>query len=155
MPRVENSVVINAPVETVWELAQDVENLPSIMPDLVSVKVLEKEVMTPVTTRVVTEWTGRIKQFNRTMAWTEEDVWNDEEHVCHFWQIRGDFTDYRGEWRFTPIPEGTKADLQIDYRFEIPLLGAMVKKVLQKLMQENCDGMLKALSEEAERRAAR
>jgi len=153
MPRVENAAVIKAPIKTLWDLAQDVENLPKIMPDLVSVKILEREEVTPVTTRVVTEWTGRIKQFNRNMQWTEEDVWNHEEYVCHFWQIRGDFTDYRGEWRFTETPEGTRGHLVIDYSFEIPLLGALVKKVLQKLMQENCDGMLKALSEEAEKRA--
>jgi ribosome-associated toxin RatA of RatAB toxin-antitoxin module len=153
MPRVESTAVINAPLDIVWNLAQDVEKLPEIMPDLVKVQILEQEQMSPVTTRVVTEWLGRIKQFNRNMSWTEEDVWNHENHTCHFWQIRGDFTDYRGDYTFTPKDGKTEVHLVVDYTFEIPLLGAIIKNVLQKLMQSNSDGMLKAMTEEAERRA--
>jgi ribosome-associated toxin RatA of RatAB toxin-antitoxin module len=153
MPRVESKATIKAPLSVVWSLAQDVEKLPEIMPDLVRVQILEQEQMSPVTTRVVTEWMGRIKQFNRNMSWTEEDVWNHEEHTCHFWQIRGDFTDYRGEYSFKETPDGTEVHLVVDYTFEIPLLGAIIKNVLQKLMQANADGMLKAMTEEAERRA--
>jgi ribosome-associated toxin RatA of RatAB toxin-antitoxin module len=153
MPRVESKTIIKAPLQIVWELAQDVEKLPQIMPDLVSVKILEQEQVTPVTTRVVTEWQGRIKQFNRNMSWTEEDVWNHEDHTCHFWQIRGDFTDYRGDYTFRDTGGATEVHLVVDYTFEIPLLGAIIKNVLQKLMQANADGMLKAMTEEAEKRA--
>ena len=154
MPKIESEVTIQAPLETVWELAQDVENLPDIMPDLVSVRVLEREEQTPTRMRTVTEWTGRIKQFNRTMQWTEEDIWDQDEHTCRFWQTQGDFSDYRGEWRFSEHNGGTLAYLVVEYSFEIPLLGAIIKKVVQKLMQDNSDGMLQALKAEAEQRAS-
>ena len=155
MPRVKSEIIIKARLERVWELAQDVEKLPDFMPDLTSVKVLEQQQTSPVIMRTVTEWQARIKQFNRNIHWVEEDIWNVEDHVCHFWQIRGDYSEYRGEWRFTPhenANESTRAYLEIEYRIDIPLLGALMHKVVQKLMQENCDMMLRCLQEEAERR---
>ncbi|MBW3636239.1 MAG: SRPBCC family protein, partial [Armatimonadetes bacterium] len=96
MPQVKNKVTINAPFAVVWELAQDVEKFPAIMPDLEQVEILEKTVQSPQSTRTVTQWNSRIKQFNRSIIWTEEDIWNSAEGTCHFWQIKGDFTDYKG-----------------------------------------------------------
>ena len=151
MPRVNSENIIAAPLDEVWKLAQDVEKMPGFMPDLVSVKVLEESQSSSATRRTVTEWTGRIKQFNRNINWVEEDIWNDEEKVCHFWQIRGDYADYRGTWKFVAQGGSTQALLEIDYVIDIPLLGALMQKVVKKLMQENCDTMLRCLKAEAEK----
>lgn len=153
MPSVKSETIIAAPFDKVWALAQDVEKMPEFMPDLVGVKVLEDEQTAPGTRRTVTDWTARIKQFNRNVHWVEEDIWNDEKKLCTFQQTRGDYTEYRGEWKFVPV-EGTRetrALLEIDYAIEIPLLGALIQKVVKKLMQENCDMMLRCLKAEAEK----
>lgn len=151
MPQVKSENTIAAPFETVWEIAQDVEKMPHFMPDLVSVKVLEEGQISPTVRRTVTEWVGRIKQFNRNVHWIEEDLWDSEEKICRFSQVRGDYTEYRGVWRFVPKEEATLALLEIDYVIEIPLLGALMQKIVKKLMQENCDMMLSSLKAEAER----
>ena len=65
MPTINSEIIIQAPLLAVWEIAQDVENLPGIMPDLDEVKILEDEKTSSATRRTVTQWTGRIKQFNR------------------------------------------------------------------------------------------
>ncbi len=153
MPTITSELTIAAPLGLVWEIAQDVEKLPEIMPDLDSVKVLEEEQTSTATRRTVTDWVGRIKQFNRKVAWTEEDIWNYETHTCHFWQLKGDFDEYRGEWRFARDGAGTRVTLELEYRFNVPLLGALMGKVVQKLMQDNSDSMLKSLKAEGERRA--
>ena len=153
MPQVESRFIVDAPLNIVWDLAQDVEKLPDIIPDLDAVHVLERQQMSPIELRTVTEWHGRIKAFNRRIQWTEEDIWNTEEHTCRFWQIKGDFTEYRGEWSFKEEAGKTVAHLKIDYKFEVPLVGAMMQKVVQKLLQENSDNMLQCLRAEAERRA--
>jgi ribosome-associated toxin RatA of RatAB toxin-antitoxin module len=153
MPQVKNKVTINAPFDTVWALAQDVEKFPAIMPDLEKVEILEKSEPSPQTTRTVTEWHSRIKQFNRSIVWTEEDIWNEEKGSCDFWQLKGDFTQYKGSWTFRERGNTTELDLSIDYSFEIPLVGALMKGVLQKLMQQNVDMMSTALKGEAEKRA--
>lgn len=152
MPQVKNKVTIQAPFDLVWQLAQDVENFPSIMPDLEKVEIIEKTFPEKQTIRTVTEWHTRIKQFNRSIVWTEEDIWNEAEGACHFWQLKGDFTEYKGVWKFREVGETTEMDLSIDYAFEIPLVGAILKSVMQKLMQQNVEMMSRSLKTEAERR---
>ena len=152
MPQVESHIEISAPLDEVWKLAQDVENYPRIMPDLEDVKVASREEQGGGNTRVVSEWKGRIKQLNRNINWTEEDIWNVNDHSCHFWQLRGDFSEYGGDYLFVQDGDKTRIDLQVNYRFDIPLLGALMQKVIQKLMQDNADNMLSALKSEAEKR---
>lgn len=154
MPQIESRISINAPFELVWQLAQDVENLPQILPDLDNVIVHQREERADGELFTVTEWHGRIKQFNRKVVWTEEDVWNTQNGTCTFAQTKGDFNEYSGVWSFTKNGDSTDLHLLVNYRFEIPLVGALMQKVVQKLMQDNSDGMLKALKEEAEKRAA-
>ena len=152
MPRISAETTIAAPLEQVWQLAQNVEKFPEFIPDLVSVKVLESEQTSPATLRTVTEWMGRIKQFNRNVHWVEEDIWNTDERICHFWQIRGDYETYKGTWKFEEIDaQNTRAVLDIEYSFNIPLLGPLIQKVAQKLMQESSDTMLVCLKTEAEK----
>ena len=153
MPKVTSKVLIDAPFDTVWALAQNVEEFPRIMPDLDKVLVLEKGETAPSNLRTVTEWHGKIRQFNRAIVWTEEDIWNRETGECHFWQLKGDFTEYKGVWKFSAQGEATELDLEVDYAFEIPLIGALMKTVLQKLMQSNADMMSGALKTEGERLA--
>ena len=154
MPQVTSKVTIQAPFSTVWELAQNVEKFPDIMPDLDSVKILETTHPSPDSTRTVTQWAARIKQFNRSISWTEEDIWNTSEGACHFWLLKGDFTEYKGVWKFRDLKNGaTELDLVLDYGFEIPLIGALMKNVLQKLMQQNVDMMATSLQTEGERLA--
>lgn len=153
MPQVKNKVTIHASFDTVWALAQDVEKFPAIMPDLDKVEILEKSQPSKETTRTVTEWHSRIKQFNRTIVWTEEDIWNEENGTCDFWQLKGDFTEYKGSWKFRERGDTTEMDLSIDYSFDIPLVGALMKGVMQKLMQQNVDMMSAAIKGEAEKRS--
>lgn len=152
MPAIDSQIIIQAPLATVWELAQDVEKFPEIMPDLDKVTIRERQVTSSNTTRVVSDWEGRIAKFNRKVRWTEEDIWNSENHTCHFLQLLGDFNEYRGDWTFHEEGNATLVKLHIDYRFEIPLIGALVQKVVQNLLQDNSNGMLAALKTEAEKR---
>ena len=153
MPNIQSTIEINAPRELVWTLAQDVTKFPDIMPDLDEVKVLE-ESSDGATRRTLSEWHGRIQKFNRKMTWTEEDFWDDAAHTCRFNQTKGDFDEYRGDWRFEENGEGTRVALDLDYAFNIPLIGNLMQKVVKNLIQENADNMLQALKTEAERRAA-
>ena len=152
MPKIKAETTIDASLEKVWTLAQNVEKMPEFIPDLVSVKVLEREQTSPQTLRTVTEWMGRIKQFNRNVHWVEEDIWNAEKMICHFWQIRGDYDEYRGEWKFEKqSEETTRVLLDIEYGFNIPLLGPLLQKVAHKLMQQSSDTMLACLKTQAEK----
>ena len=145
MPTVESEVLVNAPLERVYALARDIERFPQFMEDVEEVTILEQ---TPE--RQVSHWVGAIKELRRTITWTEEDFWNEEEHVCVFRQTEGDFTDYSGQWEFAPEGEGTRVRLRVDYEYNVPLVGALIQNLLRKKMQANTDAMLEAIKREAE-----
>jgi len=145
MPTVESEIVIERPVAEVYALAQDIERFPEFMADVESVEILEDD-----PPRRVSQWVGAVKEFNRTIKWTEEDYWDDAAHVCTFTQLEGDFSEYSGRWEFVEVPEGTDVRLQVQYDYAIPLIGALIKNLLRKKMQQNTDAMLAALKAEAE-----
>jgi len=145
MPTVESEIVIERPVAEVYALAQDIERFPEFMADVESVEILEDD-----PPRRVSRWVGAVKEFNRTIKWTEEDYWDDAAHVCTFTQLEGDFSEYSGRWEFVEVPEGTDVRLQVQYDYAIPLIGALIKNLLRKKMQQNTDAMLAALKAEAE-----
>ncbi len=146
MPTVESQVSVAAPVERVYEIARDIERFPEFMADVVEVEVLEQ---TPE--RQVSRWVGLIKELNRKINWTEEDFWDEESRSCEFRMLEGDYTSYGGSWKFEPEGDGCLVTLVVEFEYEVPLVGALIKNLLKKKMQENCDSMLAALKAEAEK----
>jgi ribosome-associated toxin RatA of RatAB toxin-antitoxin module len=145
VPIIESDIVINAPLDEVYALAKDVERFPDIMPDVESVTVLFRD-----GNRTVTEWVGVIRQFARKVKWTEEDEWDDANHRCVFRMTQGDFSKYEGTWDFVAQGDATKMVLVLDYEFDVPLIGPIIKGVVHKLVRANCDSMVTALKKAAE-----
>jgi uncharacterized membrane protein len=148
MPRVESSIVINAPRDRVIAVAQDNEAFPEFMADVQSIVVRERS---PDGRRVVSEWVGIVPKFGNRITWVEEDVWDVEAGTCTFRQLSGDYDQFEGVWQFTAEGEdATRFDSRLDYRLEIPLVGALIKTIIQKTMQNNLDATLKAIKERCE-----
>ncbi len=145
MPTVQSKVLIAAPLDQVYTLARDIERFPEFMADVEEVKILEQ---TPQ--RQLSRWVGVVKEFKRTIQWTEEDFWDDEEHTCRFEQTEGDFSEYSGTWDFKQADAGTEVVLVLTYEYDIPLIGSLIKGLLLKKMQQNCDSMLAAIKAKAE-----
>lgn len=59
----------------------------------------------------------------------------------------GDFDRYEGTWVFLPEGEGTRVVLTLTYELTIPIFGGLLRKLVQKLMQENVESLLKGLEE--------
>ena len=147
MPRVESSVIINAGVDQVYTLARDIEQFPEFMPDVRKVTILERS---SDGNRIVSEFVGYIKDFRVTMKWTEEDEWDPEAKTCRFKLVKGDFKSYSGLWTFEPADGGTRFTSVIDFEYEIPLIGPIIKTLVAKLMKQNVDNMLAAIKGKAE-----
>ena len=73
MPRIEQSVEIDAPIARVYQIAKDVEAFPQFMADLQSLTVRERS---PDGSRTVTDWVGTIREFKMKVAWTQEKTRN-------------------------------------------------------------------------------
>jgi ribosome-associated toxin RatA of RatAB toxin-antitoxin module len=148
MPRIEQTITIAAPVEKVYAIARDVEAFPEFMADLKSLTVLERN---EDNTRTVTAWVGLIREFKLTVKWTQEDKWNDATYRDDFHQIQGDMDRMEGYWQFTAEDVNqTRFDSVLDYEYDVPLIGPMVKNLIKKKLTDNLQATMDAIKRRAE-----
>ena len=147
MPRVESSIVINAPREAVLAVAREAEKFPEYMTDVKSLTVTERS---DDGLRTVTDWVGIVPKFGTKIHWIEEDLWNLDEGTCRFHQLSGDYEEFAGVWTFTGEGNTTRFESVLDYNLEIPLVGALIKNIIQKTMQNNLDATLQAIKTRCE-----
>lgn len=151
MPKIEQSVVINAPIDHVYKVARDVEAFPQFMQDLRSLTLLERS---PDGSRTVTEWVGVIREFKMTIKWTQEDRWDEAARRDVFTMLSGDMDSMSGVWQFTPEGEGqTRFDSTVEYEYNVALIGPMVKSLIKKKMTDNLEATLNAIKQKSEESA--
>ncbi|MFN8612384.1 MAG: aromatase/cyclase [Vulcanimicrobiota bacterium] len=143
MAYVERSILIEGPIERVYELAKDMEAYPEFMPDVESVKVITREPQ-----RTVTEWETSVD--GTPILWTEEDRFDDENFVIDYQLIEGDLDKFEGQWRFERCPEGTRVTLTVDYDFGIPELTNLIGPTLEQKVGENSEMMLEGMKRRIE-----
>lgn len=150
VPEVRAHIDIPAEPTRVYELAKDVEGFPDFLPNVQEVVVRERvQTKEPPGERTVTEWVGLVPEFRRTIRWREEDVWDDTALTCQFRCLSGDWDKYQGSWSFRPEGDGTRAELSIEYEYNVPLIGALIKQLLRKLVQRNAEETLEGLRRRA------
>jgi uncharacterized membrane protein len=147
MPHVSTTVWIDAPLERVYAIARDAPSFPEIMDDVQSVTILERE-----GERVVSDWVGLIPTFRLKIKWRQEDLWDDVAHICRFRQLEGDYDSLSGTWAFTEENGGTRFVTELDYEYNVPTLGPLVKKVIYSLVVKNREGINKAFKTKAEQK---
>lgn len=150
MPTVTTETSISAPLETVYAIAKQNEAFPDFMKDVQSVTVVERD-----GPRVVSDWVGTVSAFGLKVRWRQEDVWSDEGHLCTFRQVSGDYDKLEGSWRFSEADGQTKFESVVDYEYNVPTIGALVKKVIHGLVVKNLEDTLAAIKDRAENEAAK
>jgi ribosome-associated toxin RatA of RatAB toxin-antitoxin module len=145
MPTVETSIWINAPIDKVFTIAKDSESYPEFMKAVESIKIVERD-----GGRVVADWVGLITQFNLKVRWTQEEIWNDAETKSTFRQLKGDYDKMEGEWVFMEENGGTRFNQFLDYEYNVPTLGALVKKLVHHLVKSQLEAASEAIKSRAE-----
>lgn len=146
MPSVHTEVWIDAPLDRVYAIAKDNRSFPEFMRDVQSLSVVEED-----GPRVVSDWVGVVAAFGLKVRWRQEDLWDDAAHTCTFRQLKGDYDQMEGVWAFTELDGGTRFTSDVEYAYEVPGIGALVKKVIHNLVVKNLDGVLSAIKERAEK----
>lgn len=144
MPYVETRIVIAAPARVVYDLAKDQERFPQFMPDVETVRVLERH-----PDRVISRWKTLVEE--APIEWTEEDRFNDDGLRIDYALLEGDLDKFEGSWTFEERDGHTHVVLGVDYDFGVPTLAELIGPTLQKKVQENSEMMLAALKNEAEK----
>jgi coenzyme Q-binding protein COQ10 len=143
MPYVESRIAIGAPARAVYELAKDQERFPEFMPDVETVKVLER-----LPDRVISRWKTLVEE--APIEWTEEDRFDDDGLRIDYALLEGDLDTFQGAWTFEERDGLTHVLLTVEYDFGVPTLAELIGPTLQKKVLENSEMMLKALKAQAE-----
>lgn len=145
MPIIEVRRVLAAPVTRVVEIAKAVEDYPQFMPDVKSVKVLESQDDGRLQK---VAWVGLIRQFNREIKWVQEDHWVSP-HRVEFRQVEGDYDKMEGYWEFVDADGKTEFTNVLDYEYRVPLLGALVSRVVEFLVRQNLESIMDGIEKRA------
>ncbi|MGQ9510583.1 MAG: type II toxin-antitoxin system RatA family toxin [Thermaceae bacterium] len=143
MPSIHAEIFIPAPPEKVYRLAKDLEGLKPYLKDVETLKVLAQE-----GARTRSEWVG--VAMGKKVRWIEEEEWDDHNLRNRFYSPEGDFDRYEGQWLFLKEGEGTRVVLDLEYALTIPIFGGLLQKLVQRLMQENTEALLRGLKERVE-----
>ena len=104
--RTDNSIVIDAPLDVVWELLNDVENWPKLFTEYANAEILERRGNTTqfrLTTFPDPEYDGTV------WTWVSERTVDPETHSVKAHRIEtGPFEFMNIEWTFEPAEGGTR-----------------------------------------------
>lgn len=145
MPTVETTVWINAPLEKVYAIAKDSERYPEFMKEVQSLTVIERE-----GGRVVSDWVGIVPTFGLKVRWRQEEQWDDSTHSSTFRQVSGDYDKLDGTWKFREENGGTRFDQFLEYEYNVPTLGPLVKKVIFNIVKNNLESVNAGFKQRAE-----
>jgi len=145
MPSVDTSIWISAPMDRVYEIAKDNASYPEFINDVQSVTVIEKQ-----GNRVVADYVGIVPQFLLKVRWRQEDLWDDATHSSKFRQLQGDYDRLEGTWSFAEEKDGVRFTQHLDYEYNVPTLGVLVKKVIHGLVVKNLENIGAAIKKRAE-----
>ena len=143
MPYVESRIAVAAPARAVYELAKDQERFPEFMPDVETVRVLERH-----PDRVISRWKTLVEE--APIEWTEEDRFDDGALRIDYALLEGDLDTFEGAWTFEERDGLTHVLLTVEYDFGVPTLAELIGPTLQKKVVENSEMMLRALKAQAE-----
>lgn len=148
MPYVEVSTQIKAPAAQIYPVIKEMEKYPEFMPDLESVKVLQRE-----ENATLTHWVSNVD--GRVIQWTERDSFDDEKMCIHYEQTAGDLKKFQGDWLLTETGAGTEVKLTVDFEFGIPMIAGLLNPILKKKVRDNSMNMLQAIKDRMESLARR
>lgn len=145
MPSIDTSIWIKAPVERVYDVAKDGRSFPDFMKDVQSVTPVEED-----SDRFVADWVGIVPQFMLKVRWRQEDIWDEASRTCHFKQLKGDYDTLEGNWTFVEENGGTRFSTHLDYEYNVPTLGPLVKRVIHGIVVKNLENINEAIKKRSE-----
>ncbi|MFD5468424.1 SRPBCC family protein [Kitasatospora sp. NPDC127059] len=100
----DNEIVINAPVDLVWEITNDLENWPELFSEYASVEVLERE-----GDRVQFRLTMHPDENGKVWSWVSERTTDRSSLAVRARRVEpGPFEFMEIRWEYAEVPAGTR-----------------------------------------------
>jgi aromatase len=147
--KTDNAVVIDAPLEFVWERMNDVENWPNLFTEYASAEILERDgdtVQFRLTTHPDPEYDGQV------WTWVSERTVDADAHTVKAHRIETGVFEYMNiEWYFEPADGGTRMQWVQDFAMKptAPANDEQAEVYMNKQTREQMDAIKKRIEEEA------
>lgn len=122
----ENSIIMNAPLETIFETAADLSLWPKILPHYRWIRFLEQS---PTRNMVRMAAWRKCPPFRRAgipVQWTSEQEIDRDKKEVRFHHLKAFTKGMRVVWTFTPTDDGVLVRIRHDLQPNIPLIGKFV-----------------------------
>jgi aromatase len=153
MPITDNSVVIDGPLELVWEMMTDVESWPNLFTEYANAEILEREGNTirfRLTTHPDPDYDGQV------WSWVSERTIDPEAHTTKSHRIEtGPFEYMKIDWFFEEVDDGTMMRWVQDFSMkpEAPASNEETEEYLNRNTKEQMSVLKDRLEEAARARA--
>lgn len=127
----------DAALDEVWRIVADLESYPATMPDVLSVRYLERR-----DNVARSEWCVLLN--GSELSWIEHDVFEPMSAI-HFCQIEGDLEIFRGSWRLERMRRGVRIELRTEFDIGIPSLAEVLNPIGIHAIQANSHQMLSSI----------
>lgn len=143
MGKIEAQIIVRSNVTKILELAKRAQDLPSLLPEIKEVKILENG-----GNRKVSHW--KASSYGINMEWKQEDIMDLKEKDFRFKMLEGDFRKYEGCWSFEELNGKTRVTVSLIVELGIPLIGAFMNNILMRKIKSNMENLLEIIKKEAE-----
>jgi ribosome-associated toxin RatA of RatAB toxin-antitoxin module len=125
MPKIEKSIVINAPVKKVFDYVSNPELMPEWLPGMVEVKDVK---LTKEGVGSTYKWVYKMAGMRFKGENISEEYIPEKKMVA---RSKGGINSL-WTWNFEPHNDGTKIDLVVDYTVPVPVLGKIAEALVLK-----------------------
>lgn len=144
----ENSVVVNAPLDLVWEMTNEVENWPNLFTEYARAEILERSDNT-VTFRL----TMHPDENGKVWSWVSQRTADPETRTVRAHRVEtGPFEYMNIQWFYEPVEGGTKMRWVQDFQMKP---GAPVDDAwMERNINTNTPIQMGVIKEKIERQAS-
>lgn len=142
MVRVENSILIQAKLEDVFQVAVDVEKYPEFIPSYKEVKILATE-----DNKMIVKRTGLVR--GKRVEWKSEVIVQQNKSIQAV-QLEGPLRGMKINWWFEERDGATTITLTHEFEYPIPFIGQLigrwiVAKMISQMAQDTLAGIKKRI----------
>jgi uncharacterized membrane protein len=125
---IHTTLLVNKPVDEVYDFWRKLENLPKFMDHLKKVEEFDGK---------ISEWEAKIPGDIATINWKSKIIDEDENNYINWESLPGSQIENRGMVRFSDAGnKGTKLEVEISYRAPMGSAGKGVSKLLNPIFED-------------------
>ena len=126
----ENSILIHAPVEKIFEAASDLSLWPRILPHYRWIKFLEKSPAKNIIRMAANRSVSALFGIAIPVQWTSELEIDRERMEIRFHHLTAFTKGMLVVWTFTPTSNGIEVRIRHDLKPSIPIIGTFIAETI-------------------------